>query len=241
MIFIISSTVVNSATQATIDTADLGSTDLTALGIAVGTDTYELIQGETIATLFGVDATDIQASSSPTSADQVVLRVAGLNRNYYLNNSSSPAQWRRVGPNTVSNNVVIKPTTGVIFARLKNEGLSLTFTGEVPTTQREILVSNAGTTTLSAGWPAEQTLGSLGINSIPGWVSGSSGDLVQFLVAGLPRSYYYDSGTSQWRRVGPNTGSNSVTIPVGSIYNVIKKGSTIGSTEVTQNPPYSLN
>lgn len=239
-VFIVSSSVNNTSTQLTIDSSDLGSTDLTSLDIAVGTDTYELLQGETLSTLFGLDGSEILASTTAANADQVVLRISGSNRNYYLSNSTTPNQWRRVGPNTASNNVVVKPDTGVIFTRLKAEGLSLTFTGEVPTSQREVLVAYSGVTTLSTGWPTDQSLGALGINSIPGWTNGSNGDQVQFLVSGSPRNYYYDAGTSQWRRVGPNTGSNSVVIPLGTVYNVIKKGTASGSTEVTQNPPYSL-
>ena len=239
-VFVVSSTVNNTETQLTIDAADLGSTDLTTLGIVSGTDTYELLQGETLSTLFGVDGSEILASTNAASADQVVLRVSGSNRNYYLSNSTTPNEWRRVGANTASNNQIVKPDTGVIVTRLKAEGLSLTFTGEVPVRQRKVIVSNSGVTTLSAGWPADQTLGSLGINSIPGWTNGSAGDQVQFLVSGSPRNYYYDSGTSQWRRVGPNTLSGSVVIPLGTVYNIIKKGTVSGSAEFTQAPPYSL-
>ena len=239
-VFIVSSTVNNTATQLTVDAADLGSTDLATLGITAGTDTYELLQAETLSSLFGVDGSEFLASTSAANADQIVLRVSGSNRNYYLSNSTTPNQWRRVGPNTVSNNQVVKPDTGVIVARLKAEGLSLTFTGEVPVMQREVIVSNSGVTTLSAGWPADQTLGTLGINAISGWTNGSAGDQVQFLVSGSPRNYYYDAGTSQWKRVGPGTVSSSVVIPLGTVYNIIKKGTVSGSTELTQAPPYSL-
>jgi hypothetical protein len=239
-VFVVSSTVNNTATQLTIDAADLGSTDLTTLGITAGTDTYELLQAETLSSLFGVDGSEFLASTNAANADQIVLRVSGSNRNYYLSNSTTPNQWRRVGPNTASNNQVVKPDTGVIVTRLKAEGLSLTFTGEVPVSQREVIVSNSGVTTLSAAWPADQTLGNLGLNTIPGWTNGSAGDQVQFLVFGSPRNYYYDAGTLQWRRVGPGTASNSVVIPLGTVYNIIKKGTVSGSTEFTQAPPYSL-
>lgn len=240
--FLISTTVPNTTDTITIDSSDLGATDLRSLGILTGPDgdTYELLEGHTLATLFGTDSSNgVQASSAASTADQVVLFVSGQLRTFYLNNASTPV-WRRIGPNTASNNVVVKPETGVFYSRLANTPLQLTFLGRVPTIGRKVSVKDSGETSCSVGWAADTTISELGLTSLPSWTSGSAstGDTLKFLVSGQFRTYYFN-GTN-WRRVGPNTISDSVAIPAGSTYIIRQLGAASSSSILTQSPPYSL-
>lgn len=242
--FLVSSDMANSETTLTIDAGNLGLTDLTALGIQAGPegDTYELLRGETLETLFGVAIDNgILAGSDPTVSDHVQLLVGGAQRSYYLNSTTNPMQWRRVGPNTPSNTVVIMPETGVFFSRLANAELELTFRGTVPTRQRVVKVADGGSTLLSAGWAADTTLAELGLPDLASWTSGSSpsvADTVRILAGGANRSYYYDG--THWRRVGPNIVSDAVIVPKGSVYVVQQQGVGASSSLLTQLPPYTL-
>ncbi|MEI6279981.1 MAG: hypothetical protein WCQ16_11470, partial [Verrucomicrobiae bacterium] len=237
------STTANTATTVTIDASDLGSTNLTSLGILTGDagDTYELLNAHTLATLFGTDSGNgILTGTNGAACDQVQLMVTGAYRTYYLSSATNPMQWKRLGPNTASSNVVIKPETGILFSRLANSSLALTFTGTVPTIERKVAVKDSGLTNLSTGWSADATISTLGLTSIPTWTSGtaSTSDTVQFLVTGAYRTYYFN-GTN-WRRVGPNTISDSVAIPAGTVYTIKQLGAAATFSTLTQTAPYSL-
>lgn len=250
-IFLVSTGVANTATTATIDTEESGIVNLTTLGINAGVDTYKILACDTIATMFGTPGTTGvlgAATSSSASADIVQILVAGVWRQYYYSTSGTNANnWLRVGSNALSNNVAIRPDALVLFNRLGNSAINLTVTGTVPKINRSAIIRNAGITALSTGWPADATLGSLSIQTIPGWVSSTvinsaqTADLVQILVGGVWRQYYYTTADNTWRRVGSNavSGTQPVTAPAGLIVN--RKNGTAGtSSTLAQSVPYTL-
>jgi len=231
--FLISSSTPNTATTLTIQDA----TDLTTLGIAAGTDTYEILAGYTLATLFPASV-GMQSGGSPTNVDIVQLFVAGAWNQYYYDGS----HWRRAGPNTVSDNVVIRPDTGIIYSRIGNTALSVVLMGSVPVVNAASMVANSGITFVGNTWPVNLTLATSSINQISGWVSSASpstSDIVQFLVSGAWNQYYYDG--SHWRRAGPNTVSDNVAIPAGTSIILSKQGSTTGTTPLSQSVPYAAS
>jgi hypothetical protein len=244
--FLISTSTQNTATTVTIDAEEAGQVDLTALGIVTGAsgDTYAILACDTLATAFGTPVTTgVQGGTSTTGigADIVQLSVAGSWRQYYYNTSST--SWRRVGPNTLSDNIPIRPDSAVIFSRLPASPLNLTVLGTVPVSDRKALVNNSGVTFLSNSWPVSLTLGTSGIHLISGWASSATyvaatTDIVQMAVNGAWVKYYYTG--NNWKRVGPNTLSDSVSIPVGSAFIIQKAGSASGASALVQNLPYSL-
>jgi hypothetical protein len=128
----------------------------------------------------------------------------------------------------------------VIYNRLKNTALGLTLTGEVPSVARKAIVKKSGLTVLANGWPTGMTLATSGIQSSTDWTKATSttSDTVQLLI-GTSYQKFYHNGTN-WRRVGPNTTSDNVAIPVGSGVIISKLGSTAGSIALSQALPYSL-
>lgn len=235
--FLVSTATANTATTLTIDPEEAALVDLTTVGIAAGTDTYELIPCDTISNVFGTPATTgIQGGTTSATADIVQLLVSGGWRQYYYNTTSSA--WLRIGPNSNSNNVAIRPDTAALYQRLPASGLSLIVSGTVPSVDRKALVKNSGTTFLSNGWPVDVTLGTSGINSIPGWLTGTAttADIVQIQISGGWRQYYHNG--TQWLRVGPNTASNSVVIPTGAAVILLKKGAASGAVALSQTLPY---
>jgi len=244
--FLISSSTTNTGNTLTIDAADAAQTDLTQLGIVTGTDTYEILAGYTLATLFPASA-GIQGGTSTTS-DIVQLFVTGAWRQYYYNSGN----WLRVGPNTNSNNVVIRPDTGIIYARIAATPISLVLTGSVPVTPIASVVANSGVTFVGNALPVDLTLGDASsnpskIDQISGWVGNpnpASADIVQMFVSGAWRQYYYDNVSTvnnpgHWRRVGPNTVSDSVVIPAGTAVILGKTGSATGNNVLNQPLPYA--
>ena len=108
--FLVSTSTSNTATTLTLDAVDATTVDLTTLGIVPGTDTYQILSGDTLSTLFGTPATTgIAGATSSGSADQVELLSNGVWLSYYYNTNSG---WLRVGPPIVSANVVNPPRYG---------------------------------------------------------------------------------------------------------------------------------
>jgi len=242
-IFLISSATPNTVDTLTVDSEEASLVDLTTLGIAVGAngDTYRILNCDTLSSFFGTPGTTgIQGAATSAGADIVQMFVSGAWRQYYFDTDSS--DWRRIGPNTASNNVAIKPDAGIMYSRLPASSLALTVPGIVPSVARKAILRNSGTTFLAQGWPVDITLGTSGVDSTPGWLKSSSpasADIVQFQVGGAWRQYYHNG--TQWLRVGPNTASNAVVIPSGSAVMISKKGSASGATSLDQSMPYSLN
>jgi hypothetical protein len=242
--FLIASATQNSATAVTVDSATSGGVDLTTLGIVTGAndgDTYEIIACDTLASVFGTNGDNgVLAAATAAAADFVQLWINGEWVRYYLSTAGA-GNWRRVDNDAISDDVPILPDTGMLYARLAATPLSLAVLGVVPAVARQAVVANSGTSFLSSFWPAGLTLGTSNLTAIPGWTANSSplnADLVQIFVSGAWRRYYHD-GTI-WRRVGPNTPSNDVPIPVGTGVILLKKGSATGVATLSQAVPYNL-
>jgi len=231
----------NTSTTLTLDAAE-SNTDLTTLGIVIGTDTYQIIPADTISSIFGTPATTgIQGGATAAQADQIqLLPVSGSSWSTYYYNTTS-AQWLHVGAPIPSNNVVIRPDTGVVYVRLAAAPLTLTLLGQAPAIQRQAVVSNTGITLLSTNFPVGTTLGASNIQNIPGWVSGANSsvaDTVQ-IFNGSWSAYFYNG--TDWIHVGAPFVSDSVAINAGSAAVLVKRGTAAGQNILTQPLPYSLN
>jgi hypothetical protein len=244
-IFLISSSVQNTASAVTIDASDVGAeSDLSSLGVAVG-DAYKILDGDTILSAFGTpETTGVAGGASSNTADIVQMQVNGAWRQYYYR-TTAPAGWYRAGAETASNTVPIRPDTLIWYQRIANQPLNLSITGEVPTSARKYVVKNSGATPRSTFWPVDLTLATSGISTIPGWASGTSldfsastADTVMIQVSGAWRSYYFDG--TDWRRVGAGTVSNTLAIKTGTGVVLNKKGVLTGNTQASQQVPYSL-
>jgi hypothetical protein len=243
--FLLSTGTANTATTVTIDPNDAIQTDLTTLGIVVGTDTYRIIPADTISIVFGTPDTTgvLGGAGSPTGVDRVqVLLSNGWNAFYYDTNTN---HWRLTTlPHSIGDNVVIRPDTGVVYSRYGTTDLTLILAGQVPSVARQALVGNNGLSVISTGWPIDQTLATSNIQNIPGWISGTSAtgvDLVQILTPIGWHQYYYNNSTNHWISASlPHVVSDSVTLPAGSIAYILKQGTTPGTSILSQSVPYSL-
>ncbi len=235
----------NTPTTVTVSSLDAAQVDLTSLGIVTGTDTYKIYACDTLSSFFGTpETTGIQGGTSAANADTVIVVLNGSASTYFYNTGVTPSRWSRVAFGSPSAaNVALLPYYGVQYARLAATPLSLVVTGGVPTEGRKVSVKNSGPTLLSQYWPADSTLQSLALNSIPGWLSGpnaSSADTVVLTSGGSASTYFYD-GTN-WRRVafGSPLADNTV-IGVGTTVQIVRKGTAAGYGTLAQTPPYTLN
>lgn len=237
--FLISTSTANTATTVTIDSEEALLIDLRTSGIAAG-DSYEILACDTLSSVLGTPTTTgILGGPNADAADIVQILVQGQYRKYYYNTTRSA--WIRVGLESVSPNVALRPDTALIYSRLGQTPLELTILGRVPTTERKSLVANTGPTLLANGWPVATTLATSGISDLAGWVKNSSAnvaDSVQVNINGTWLKYYHDG--TQWRRVGTNTPSNNVVLGVADGVLIGKQGNQAGASTLNQNLPYNL-
>ena len=242
--FLLSTNTANTATTVTLDPNDsIKTPDLTALGIVVGTDTYQIIPADTISGIFGTPATTgvVGGAGSSANADLITVFTSGWNVYYYDTNAN---HWLRLAqPHTQGDNIVIRPDSGVIFNRFGNTALTITVAGQVPSIARQALVANNGVTLFSNSWPVDQTLTTSNIQNLPGWLSGASASVADTVVLFNSvtgwRIYYYNG--THWIWSGPTHAiSDSIAIPAGSIGYITKQGTASGYGVLTQALPYSL-
>lgn len=235
----------NTASTVTVSSLDTAQVDLTALGIQAGTDTYKIYACDTLSSFFGAPATTgIAGGASSADADTVTIVLNGTPATFWYNTSVNPQRWSRVGPGSPdASNVALLPNYGVQYGRLPATPLSFVITGQVPTVDRSVAIKNSGATVLSQYWPVESTLASLGLQSLPGWLSGASAavaDTVVVTSGGSATTFYYDG--SDWRRVGPGSPiSNTNVIGIGTSLRIDKKGNAAGFSALNQEVPYNLN
>lgn len=220
-------------------------TSLPAAGVSSG-DGFKLFACDTLSSAFGVpgpnpgSSNSILGGTSAPSADNVVVTVNGTPTTYYYNTASNA--WLRAAVNSAANNVALSPNYGITFNRQSTNGFSSVITGQVPVINRVASIKNSGQTVLSSFWPTTNTLNSLGLQNLPGWVIGTnqvSTDNVILTVNGTPTTFYYN-GTN-WRRFPLTANENNRLIPIGSAVTVVKKGSAPGYTSLNQARPYSLD
>lgn len=238
---LLSTTVSNTTTTLTLDPTEATKTDLTTLGIVAGTDTYQIIPGDTISGVFGTPASGVQGGTSAATADQLqIFSTSSTWITYYYKTDAATPGWVRSGPNLASGNVVIRPDTGVIYSRLAATPMSIVLMGRVPSVDRKALVSNSNVTFLSNNWPVDTTLANSKLQNILTTGPNSTvADTVQVFSPSHTWISYYHNGTN-WARVGPNINSDAVLLPAGSAVVISRKGSTAGSSVVSQTLPYSL-
>jgi hypothetical protein len=234
----------NTSSNLFISSADVTQiTNLPAAGVTAG-NTFRLFACDTLGDFFGSPATTgIRGGTAATNADNIIVTVNNTASTYYYNTSSNA--WLRSPTTFGASNVALVPNNGVVYNRLGgSNSLSLISIGQVPVTNRVAPIRNAGTTVLSQYWPVAGTLRGLGIQNLSGWVSTPTAtsltDNVVVTAGGTATTYYYN-GTN-WRRTsGPTTSQDTVSIPIGSAVQVIKKGNTTGFSSLTQSVPYTLN
>jgi hypothetical protein len=242
--FLISTTVPSTTTSLTINQNDLtaqGPLNATAVNILPG-DTYVIRPCDTLGSFFSGDVLNqVQKGTSATNSDTVVLTVNGSPTAYFYR-SSAPAGWVTTSRGTASGNVPISPNAGMQYQRIAATPLVFTVTGSVPTGLRKVAVLNSGTTVLSQFWPVNSTVAGLGLQTIPGWLSGGTAkvaDIVQVQSTNGSQTAYYFDGTN-WKDSSRGRVSDTAPVALGSSLVIVKKGSATTYSTLSQAVPYNL-
>ncbi len=231
------STTANTATTVTVLNRGINPV---AAGVASG-DAYEIVPGDTLATLFDGLTPSIGGTSVATA--DVVRIHDGVNwREYFYNTSVS--QWREGSSTFNRNNLVIRPDTGIVYIRKSAGNLSLVMLGAVSDAQEKITVGATGVTPIGSVFPVARTLGSLNLQATPGFVA-FTGDIAASdklnVFDGVNwRVFHYNASVSQWREGTSTFNRNTFALPFGAPV-VLQRGSAAsGATLVTLTPPYTL-
>ena len=178
------------------------SFDLTTLDIQTGVngDEIQLFSAPTLLSVFGTPTTTGIAGGTSFADADTILVFDGIWRNYFYN--STREEWVQSTFGFPSaDNLVLHPYSAVLFERFADTDLELMVSGRVPMTPRLVPFASGGVTTLSNGWPVGTTLEQLGLEDLPGWISGGSAlnaDSVLIKSGNGPwRIYFYDG--SDWR------------------------------------------
>lgn len=236
----------NTSNALTVDTQGL---DLTTLGILAG-DTYQIFAGDTILSLFGTPSAEnliIGGTSSHDAVDLVMLYNGSAWIPYYYNTTAGA--WRQGTSPTNKGSTYIRPDCAFIYSRIGNTPLTFTVTGEVPTTQAKMVVNTNGNTPIASFFPTDQTLGSLNIQSLPGWkkvgdagvATSANADKVLIHNGSAWIPYFYNGTAGQWRQGTSPTDKASIPVPVGAGILIQRTGTTGRSVLTLSTPSNYLN
>src|SRR4051812_17492649 len=170
----------------------LAGSDLS--GVAAN-DTYQIFASETLQSLFGQNGTlngqSVTTNANSTLADNVLVR-GGTSWVTFYNDGTN---WKRQGPDTISNTTAITPEQGFLFLRRGGTNYTFTALGAVPITDLKTDLPANATTSFGNRFPVDTTLVALGLDSLPGWNKNSNAALADnVLVRGGTSwiTYYYD-------------------------------------------------
>ena len=239
---LISTSTANTADTLTIDLTQSGISDLTELGLVSGVDTFELIDCDTLSSLFGEPvAGGVIGSDDFAAADNIWLFTNGAWSKYYYD--TSLGYWAKFSRGTPdASNQVLLPDVGILYSRIADESSSFLVTGSVPTTARQITVNQAGLTVVGASWPVNMTLAEANFEQISEWqssVDASAADKVYIMSDGSWQRYYHD-GTNWLKNARGTPISDDVDISSGSAVLLLKAAAAADNAVLSQVLPYTL-
>tara|TARA_B110000003_G_C16647962_1_gene532881 strand:+ start:2799 stop:3860 length:1062 start_codon:yes stop_codon:yes gene_type:complete len=241
-VLLISSSTNNTTDTLTIDLPYSEINDLTVLGISPTSDTYDIIECDTLATLFGAPSTGgIIGANSFNEADQIWMFTKRSWKKFFY--STELHRWtRRSRGNPDASAQVIMPNSGFLYARKGQSDLKFSISGKVTKEIKTITVYSSGITVLGNTWPVDLTLSQLKIASLDNWQSSAdhtAADQLWLLNNGYWNKYFHDG--KDWRRISRGEPiSNEILIRSGS--SLFLKRSSSGHTisKLQQYPPYTL-
>lgn len=225
----------NTADSITVDFS-LSSASSTS-GLAVG-DTYEIIEVDTLSSLFGGPADGVIFSAASQADADVAYVFANGAWNAYFHNGSD---WvRKSGRSTtISNDLPLPADSAVLFSRIDTQSTSYVITGTVPSTDSTLKLNASGFSFIANNTPTAITLENLALQNASGFVTGDTGDSIYLYASGSWLKYNYD-GTNWIRKSGRSTTiSNDVEIPAGSGF-LFGKANSGSASSSTLNLQYTL-
>lgn len=214
----------NTATR--VNVADDG-VGLATLGLETGDNgaAFEIIPGDTLATFFGTtvegDSLVVQGAGDPLAADLVQVWGGAAWLNFYYNTT-----WQRWARDTdkitdpTRNTFLLRPDRGVMITRRGSTPLEISVVGRVLTTPQRAFHTRTenALTFLTTMQTSDITLGALGLQNGTrtlawrGSANSADADILQVWSGATWFSFYYNSTTGHWQRVGDATPSRDTFV-----------------------------
>jgi len=244
----------SSSSTLTVDTTDHSTGSpvlLNTSGFSVQPgDTFEIIPGDTLASIFGAGTTQnplVLAGSANSSAADTVSLFTEVNApavTYYFNTTAN--LWEQVGVTGNANNTIIYPYSAIsVMRQSSNPSTALVLGGRVSSVGAQIKVVSNGTVFASTQYASDTMLSQLQFNS--NWVMGSSVATADTLSVWNPSEghfdTYYQKPDQTWRKFPDDTtDQSSFVISAGNVTTVAKREVVNGAAAFLQSTlPYTLN
>jgi hypothetical protein len=226
----------NTTTAVTV-AANRGFTPVAA-GVSPG-DSYEIVPGDTLATLLSSIAVAGGGTSAAT-ADNVRIHDGVSWREFYFN--TTVGTWREGALPVNRDNFIIRPDTGVYYVRRAATSLSLVMLGNVTTSVERVAIGATGVTVVGSVFPTNRVFGALALEASPSLVRNTgnltAADKVNHFDGVSWRSYNYNVANSRWQELFADR--TNTTLPFGVPLVVERGTSASASFWITLTPPYSL-
>ena len=239
---LISTSASNTTDTVVIDLIASNIGDLTTLDIELGQDTFDIIECDTLGSLFGSPSeSDIIGAEDFSSADNIYLLTNGSWAKFYYNTNLNRWTKLTLGSPDATDQPIL-PDGGILYSRLASTPMELIISGTVPNTPRQLTINRSGVTFIGSTWPVGLELTNSGISQISGWqssVNSSDADKVYMLISGSWQKFYHDG--TDWRRITlGNPIANNQSISSGSAIMLQKNSALPFNSILVQDIPYSL-
>lgn len=226
----------NTGTSLTV-AANRGFTPV-ASGVAAG-DRYEIIPGDTLATLLSGIAVSGGGTSAST-ADVVRIHDGVSWREFHYNTVAGA--WREGSLPIDRGTFIIRPDSGVFYMRRGATPLSLVMLGNVSTSPERIAVGATGVSVVGSVYPANRVFGALALESSPSLVRNAgtlaTADKVNHFDGVSWRYYSYVVANNRWQELFADR--TNTTLPFGVPLVVARGTSATAAFWITLTPPYTL-
>lgn len=162
------------------------------------TPTFRIVKAHTFGSLFGTDSVPFHTAASSADAD-VIYAWDGADWSIFWHNGTN---WKKSGLFGSANDVVIFPDEGLFVLRTQDSAVTLTLSGSVATKPQISTIPGGAFTFISSRYPVGTTVGSLGFENLPNWLSAASvSDADKFYVWDNGWAIYWHNGTN-WKKTG---------------------------------------
>lgn len=220
----------NTATRIYIADDGLG---LASLNLTAGTR-FEIIPGDTLATFFGTGSNvALQGASTAAGADLVQIWGGAAWLNFYYNTTWQ--RWARdtdIASDPSRNAILLRSDRGVMVTRRGDTELELGVGGRVLNTPQRAFHTRTDNalTFLATMQASDVTLGTLALQSSArslGWKGGPDEKTADILLVWSNTSwlsFYYNTTSGHWQRVGSATNRDNYVIAAGTPVFVQRRG-----------------
>jgi uncharacterized protein (TIGR02597 family) len=239
-------------TDHTTQTTPLLSSPSSSFDVQIG-NTFEVFQGETLATLFGTGTTQdplayLVGGPNIGQADVVAISTVATSPALSYFFDTGKGYWRLYPSTANANNAILYPHSSLAITRRSINGdTTLPMMGRVTDVPLLIKTLSFATCYTSTQYPTDIALSSLQLTN---WLKGTSisnSDVLNVwngsTTPGHFDSYYQLSSDSKWRKYPDRTTDvSSFVIPAGSTISIARRENVSGATSFIQPAlPYNSN